>query len=86
MAKSIGLYRRNGASLGVPPASAIRGPRAARRSFPWIWMVYLLDGKWESGKAPDLMSRGIADFQHWQGQSAFENSFQHLLDGLRVAR
>src|SRR5207248_9065183 len=29
----------------------------------------LIEGHWDSGKAPDLMSRGIADFRNWQDQA-----------------
>jgi hypothetical protein len=43
----------------------------------------LIEGRWKSGKAPDLMSRGIADFRNWQDQSTFNRSFLQLLSALR---
>ena len=42
----------------------------------------LIEGHWQSGKAPDLMSRGIADFRNWQDQSTFTKSFTDLLASL----
>jgi hypothetical protein len=44
---------------------------------------YLLAGHWESGKAPDLLSRGIADFRNWQNQAEFERVLERLLSALR---
>jgi hypothetical protein len=45
----------------------------------------LIEGRWQSGKAPDLMSRGIADFRNWQDQSTFTETFTDLLSSLRAA-
>jgi TIR domain/Trypsin-like peptidase domain len=42
----------------------------------------LIEGRWESGKAADMMSRGIADFRNWQNQSAFDQTFAQLLPSL----
>ncbi|MCL4813784.1 MAG: TIR domain-containing protein [Vicinamibacteraceae bacterium] len=44
----------------------------------------LIEGRWESGKAPDLMSRGIADFRNWQDQSTFNAAFERLVAALRT--
>jgi hypothetical protein len=44
----------------------------------------LIDGRWDSGKAPDLMSRGIADFRNWEDQSTFNEAFKRLLPALRA--
>lgn len=44
----------------------------------------LIEGRWESGKSPDLMSRGIADFRNWENQSAFTEAFTQLLPALRA--
>lgn len=43
----------------------------------------LIEGGWASGKAADLMSRGIADFRNWQDQSTFNAAFERLLSSLR---
>ena len=44
----------------------------------------LLEGRWDSGKAPDLMSRGIADFRNWENQSTFKAALSLLLSALQV--
>jgi hypothetical protein len=44
----------------------------------------LIDGRWSSGKAPDLMSRGIADFRNWENPSTFNEAFRRLLPALRA--
>jgi hypothetical protein len=43
----------------------------------------LLEGRWDSAKAPDMMSRGIADFRNWEDQTAFNQSFERLLAALQ---
>lgn len=44
----------------------------------------LIEGRWQSGKAPDLMSRGIADFRNWENQATFDLAFSRLLSALRA--
>jgi hypothetical protein len=44
----------------------------------------LIEGQWQSGKAPDLMSRGIADFRNWEDQSTFNTAFGRLVTALRA--
>jgi hypothetical protein len=36
-------------------------------------------------QAPDLMSRSIADFRHWESPVAFETALNRLLNALRSA-
>ena len=43
----------------------------------------LLEGRWDSPKAPDMMSRGIADFRNWENQSTFNQAFERLLAALQ---
>lgn len=62
-------------------------PGRSMRSKPLIPLDLsglLIDDKWESGKAPDLRSRGIADFRNWENQSVFNNAFQRLLAALQT--
>ena len=62
-------------------------PRRRSRSKPLIPLDLdgqLIEGNWQSGKAPDLMSRGIADFRNWQDQSTFNTAFGRLVTALKT--
>ena len=58
-------------------------PRRGKPLIPLDLDGQLIEGRWESGKAPDLMSRGIADFRGWQDQSTFDTAFARLLTALQ---
>ena len=63
-----------------PPAQ----PTRSKALIPLDLDGQLIEGRWESGKAPDMMSRGIADFRNWENQSTFDQAFSRLLSALRA--
>jgi hypothetical protein len=67
-----------------------RAGRASAQTLPRVKPLipvdldgYLIDGSWQSGKAPELQSRGIADFRGWETQVQFEKAFERLIRSLR---
>jgi hypothetical protein len=46
---------------------------------------YLLSGKWQSGKAREVLSRLVADFRGWDGKhETFESAVRRVIFALRV--
>jgi len=70
------------ASAGAASAGAPRSSRS-KTLIPLDLSGRLLDGRWDSPKAPDMMSRGIADFRNWENQSTFSQAFERLLGSLQ---